>query len=189
MAKAKQILSGKIWSNRTAREVLYSILKIKNVDMGVLRITSADKSLDGDIGVARGIYLVGGAMRGRSTSGYEVIRLLLSLKEGQFQYLDFGDSFPKELDQDFKVRLTDVINVLPNLPERLEEITSKQTLNRIRSMNTEGPAPTEESMIDQKALSQIQDFERKSMRLRAAAFWATFVVVASLAAVLYYFQK
>lgn len=189
MAKPKQISTGKIWANRTAREVLWSVLKVKNVEFGVLRIVSQQKGLDGDIGVIRGIYLVGGAMRGQDTKGYDVIKLLLSQKEGTFYHLDYGDQIPAELDQGFKVRITDVINVLPDIPARLEDIAGKNTLNRIRGFSPEETPPSEEAMIDQKALDQLQSWEKRSMRLRAAAFWATFVVVSSLAAVLYYFQK
>ena len=179
MASAKVVQSGKIWSNRTSREVLWSIMKLQKVDTGVLRIVSNDKSVDGSIALANGMYILGG-MTADGETGDPAVKQLLGLTEATFQYLDYSHIELGDLDQDLKIRVTQLINLLPNLPESMEQMQGTNTLNRIRAMDVEELAQIKkaaEAGVDQNVVQQIRQFEDKRMRFRGIAMWGTFVVV------------
>jgi hypothetical protein len=48
--------------------------------------------------------------------------------------------------------------------------------------------PNEEAMIDKDTFAQLQSWETRTMRLRAAAFWALFGIISGIAGLLYYFH-
>lgn len=191
MKKGRVITSGKIWANRTCREVLYSILKIKTVNGGILRINDSANAIEGDVGILKGIYVVGGLVQG-GANGYLAVKSLLSTKEGTFQYIDVGEDVTPSCDQNLKVRITQIINMLPDLPEDVEELQAKSTLSRIRAMDaSQLTDPAEIGVIDQTAATELANWEtswNQRTRVRAIALWTTFAVVACLAAVLYWAQ-
>ena len=177
-ATRKIVQSGKIWSNRTSREVLWSIMKLQKVDQGVLRIVSADKKVDGCVALANGMYILGANTEGGAT-GYEAVKQLLRLGEATFQYIDYTNSDLGVLDQDLKIRVTQLINMLPNLPENMGQMQGTNTLNRIRAMDVEELTAIKkaaEAGVDQNVLQQVRQFEDKSMRWRALALWGTFAI-------------
>lgn len=184
----KVVQSGKIWSNRTSREVLWSIMKLQKVDTGVLHIVSVDKSVDGHIALANGMYVVG-ARTAAGNSAYPAVKQLLRLPDATFQYLDYSNSDLGELDQDLKIRVTQLINLLPDLPEAMEQMQGTNTLNRIRAMDVEELAAIKkaaEAGVDQNVVQQIRTFENKSMRWRALILWGGFLAL-SIAIALWYF--
>ncbi len=186
----KVVQSGKIWSNRTSREVLWSIMKLQKVDVGVLHIVSNDKTIDGCIALANGMYILGGSTEEGAT-GYAAVKQLLKLTEATFQYIDYSNSDIGELDQDLKIRVTQIINMLPNLPENMEQMQGTNTLNRIRAMDVEELAQIKkaaEAGIDQNVVQQIRSFEDKSMRWRALALWGTFAVISLGVGCMIYFR-
>lgn len=186
--RGKMVVQGKIWANRTTREVLWSVLKAKNVNSGVLRIFQ-DK-VEGEIAISRGVFIIGGRMRSSSENGYDAVKRLLSMSEGSFQYLDYGDEFYQELDQNLKIRLTTVISVLPNLPQNIEQLAGKNTLGRIRAMDGETTETAEEeNLIDRNVLTQLEEWDKRSERFKSAALWSAFLAVACLAGLLYWFGQ
>lgn len=188
MPKVRLLTQGKIWANRTTREILWSVMKYKKVAVGVLHVIGPNENLEGDICIHNGIFVVGGKMTKGSRVGYDAIRTLLSLKDGKFEYLDYSDVDVPEFNQGLKIRLTQLINKLPTLPPTLEELMGANTLNRMRSFDA-GELPGEEALIDKETFAQLQNWEARTMRLRAAAFWALFVVISGLAGLMYYFQR
>lgn len=186
MPKVKLLTQGKIWASRTTREILWSVMKYKKVAVGVLHISGPNETVEGDICIHNGIFVVGGKLS-KGRDGYDAIKALLMLKEGKFEYLDYSDVDVPEFNQGLKIRLTQLINKLPTLPPTLEELMGANTLNRMRSFEA-GQAPSEEAMIDKETFAQLQSWETRTMRLRAAAFWGLFVVISGIAGLLYYFQ-
>lgn len=125
----------------------------------------------------------------KGRDGYDAIRSLLNLKEGKFEYLDYSDVDVPEFNRGWR-RLTQLINKLPTLPQTLEELMGANTLNRMRAALEAGQAPSEEAMIDKETLLQLQSWETRTMRLRAAFFLgAVFVAISGIAGLLYYFQR
>ncbi len=163
-------------------------MKYKKIAVGVLHIVGPSESLVGDICIQNGIFVVGGKMKNGKSSGYEAIRTLLSLKDGTFQYLDYSDIDTPELNNGLKIRLTQLINKLPSLPVQLEELMGANTLNRMRSFDASEIA-TEEALIDKETFAQLTTWENRTMRLRAAAFWGTFLAISGIAFLMYYFQR
>ena len=186
----KVVQSGKIWSNRTSREVLWSIMKLQKVDVGVLHIVSNDKTVDGCIALANGMYILGGNTEAGVT-GYDAVKQLLGLTEATFQYIDYSHSEIGELDQELKIRVTQLINLLPNLPNSMQQMQGTNTLNRIRAMDVSELAEIKkaaEAGVDQNVVQQIREFEDKSMRFRALAMWGAFLVISLGVAGMIYFH-
>jgi hypothetical protein len=177
----KVIQSGKIWAQRTTREVLWSIMKMKKTDVGVLHIVSKDNAVDGCIGLANGMYILGASTES-GLSGYAAVKVLLTMSDGNFKYLDYTDNSIGELDQRLKIRVTHLVNLLPNLPDKIDQVQGTNTLNRIRAMDPEelnAIKKAAETGKTQDILKQIRSFEDKSMRWRAAALWGTFAIIAA----------
>ncbi|MCC7530318.1 MAG: hypothetical protein IT342_17470 [Candidatus Melainabacteria bacterium] len=186
MAKARSVQSGKIWQNRRTREVLWTLLKLQKVENGVLVITGTKKKLEGEIGVFHGIFLTGATINGSNEKGYPAMKRLLEVEEGTFNYYDYGANSLGDLDQGLKLRITQIINLMPNLPVSIEAAMGKNTLNRIRAMDSGEVSSYEEIKVDQAVAEQLRALDEKTMNMRALIFWGIFLVVSSVAAVLFY---
>jgi hypothetical protein len=187
-ASRKVVQSGKIWANRTSREVLLTLMKLQGVDQGVLFILSADKKIDGSVALANGMYVLGAKIKG-GASGYAAVKQLFGLSDASFQYVDYTDGDLGDLDQDLKLRVTQLINMLPNLPENMGQMQGASTLNKIRAMTAEDLAAIKkaaEASVDESVVVQMKRFEDKSMRWRALALWGTFFVISLAVAGTYF---
>lgn len=184
MPKVRVLTHGKIWANRTTREILWAVMKYKKLAVGILHIESAN--VTGDILVHNGIFVVGGKLSDGKTTGYDAIRSLLMVKDGKFEYVDYSEVDCEEFDNGLKIRLTQLINKLPNLPPKLDELMGANTLNRMRSLESLDTPPSEEQMIDKETFAQLTKWESQSMRYRAAAFWGAFIAISGLAAFMYF---
>lgn len=183
--KVESIFSGNFGGTKTTQVLMWSVLRDKKINFGVLRICCPELNIDGEISILWGLFAVGARMK-NGVSGYPALRALLCAPAGSYDYSEVEES---AFDDNFKIRLTDLISLWPNLPETLEEVMAKRnSLNRIRSVTAENIEHTEEAVIDQNVLSHLQKWERNSLHLRAAAFWGTFVVFSSIAAVAYCFK-
>jgi hypothetical protein len=164
------------------RVVLYAVLKEKQVNFGVLRISAPEHNIEGEIGVMYGVFVIGAEVRGRQERGYNAIRLLLSLASGTYEYFDYGNT-PKQ-DEGIKIRLTELISLWPNLPAGMDQLVHRTSLNRIRNISEGENCQTEEAAIDQNVLEQIEQWERKTMHLRPVAFWGAAAVCSSIATIM-----
>ena len=142
MAKTRIVTQGKLSSRTTLREVLWTILKDDKSAVGILRIEAANKRLEGDVCIQNSIFVVGASTKVPKSSGYEALKMLLHVRDGSFQYLDYSNAdIPiSDLQQGLKIRRTQLINRLPNLPARLEEIMGANTLNKMRGYTPEKEA-------------------------------------------------
>jgi hypothetical protein len=204
--RAKIVKQGRIWANQATREVLWQIMKTK-VENGVLLITDDTKEIEGRIGISGSTTITGAHMKKSPELGWNALQILLRFQQGTFQYFDYGAHGLGDLDQGLKIRLTQIINVLPDLPMRIDQLAGPNTLNRIRAIDPaqlaemkkveETKKKVEESKrkdeevhgIDQNVMQQIREFESKTMRYRAAAMWGTFVAIALGAGAIVYFHR
>ena len=186
MAKARSVQSGKIWQNRRTREVLWTLLKLQKVENGVLVLSSPKSKIEGEIGVFHGIFLTGGKINGSNENGYPAVKRLLEIEEGTFNYYDYGTNGLADLDQGLKLRITQIINLMPNLPVNIEAAMGKNTLNRIRAMDPGQAGGEEEVKVNQAVAEQLRAIDEKTMNMRALIFWGIFLVVSSVAAILFY---
>jgi hypothetical protein len=196
--RAKIVKQGRIWQNQTTREVLWQIMKTK-VENGVLVITNDSKEIEGRIGISGGTTITGAQMKKSAELGWSALQILLRFEQGSFQFLDYGFNGLGELDQGLKIRLTQIINVLPDLPKRIDQLAGPNTLNRIRAIDPAQLAEMKKAEatkkkdddshgIDQNVMQQIREFENKTMRFRAAAMWGTFLAIALGAGAIVYFH-
>jgi hypothetical protein len=198
-SRAKIVKQGRIWANQTTREVLWQIMKTK-VEHGVLLVTDDTKEIEGRIGISASTTITGAHLKASPELGWNALQILLRLQQGTFQYFDYGEHGLGDLDQGLKIRLTQIINVLPDLPMRIDQLAGPNTLNRIRAFDpaqlaelkkVEETKKKDEEVhgIDQNVMQQIREFENKTMRYRAAAMWGTFVAVALGAGAIVYFHR
>lgn len=181
------VLSGTLHAGTTSREVLWSVLKERTVNCGILRIVDVDNQVEGELGIFQGTFVVGACMKGGKQTGYDVLRILLAARNGSYKYTNYVDSLPPSLDNFERIRLTSLISIWPNLPLSAEVLSKKNSLNRMRGLTSAEAVVTknsEASVIDRNVMEQLQAWDDRHMNLRAAAFWSTFVAVSCLAALL-----
>ena len=185
--KYECVLSGTLHAGTTPREVLWSVLKERSVHSGILRITDVDSKVEGELGIFQGTFVVGAAMKGGKQAGYEALKILLAVRNGTYKYTNYVDPLPPTVDNFERIRLTSLISIWPNLPSSVEELSSRNSLNRMRGITGAEAVVaknSEASVIDRNVMEQLQAWDDRHMNLRAAAFWSTFVVVSCLAALL-----
>ncbi len=181
------VLSGNLHAGTTPREVLWSVLKERTVNCGILRIIDVDNKVEGEIGIFQGTFVVGASMKGGKRAGYEALKILLAVRNGSYKYTYYVDPLPASVDNFERIRLTSLISIWPNLPASAEALSFRNSLNRMRGLTTAEAAVTknnEASVIDRNVMAQLQAWDDRHMNLRAAAFWSTFVAVSCLAALL-----
>lgn len=177
------LFTGTLSASQTMQVVLWSILREKKVDIGVLVIRDGQNGVLGEIAVSWGLHVSGASMKDRPIHGYDALKVLLKANNCVYEYLDYGGNTPTRLDNGMKLRLTDLISTCPNLPESMP--TGKVSLNRMRAMTlNESGEYSEDAIIDQSVLEKLRKFERSSMRMRVFAFWGAFLVFSSVAGVM-----
>lgn len=192
MAKGRTVQSGKIWQNRRTREVLWTLLKLQKVESGILYINSPQSKLEGEIGVFHGIFLTGAKIAGSGERGYPAIKRLLEIEEGTFTYIDVGSHGLGDLEENLKLRITQIINLMPDLPTNIDLAMGKNTLNRIRAMDTasmtESTETAEQHKVDKQVAEQLRAIDEKTMNFRALIFWGVFLVVSCGVALAFYIK-
>ncbi|MBI2812395.1 MAG: hypothetical protein HYX67_16440 [Candidatus Melainabacteria bacterium] len=180
------VFSGTLHAGTAPREALWSVLKERTVNFGILRIVDVDNKIEGDIGIYQGTFVVGACLRGGKQDGYNALKLLLAVRNGSYKFINYVDPLPADLDNFERIRITSLISIWPNLPLSVETLSSKISMNRMRRITTETAVAknSEASVIDRNVMEQLQAWDERHMNLRAAAFWSTFVAVSCLAALL-----
>jgi len=180
------VLKGTLHAGTTPREVLWSVLKERAVESGILRIVDLDNKIEGDIGIVQGTFVVGAYMKGGKLTGYQALKKLMVVRNGTYTYMNYVDPLPANLDNFERIRLTSLISIWPNLPLSAETLCNKISMNRMRGITQESSVVknSEAAVIDRNVMEQLQAWDDRHMNLRAAAFWSTFVAVSCLAALL-----
>lgn len=147
--------SGKIWENRTTKEILYGIARAKKSDYAVLRIASQDIDVDGEILIAKNTTIQGARLIEQEVDGYTALRALLLVTDGTYSLVDFNQSqaMAAHLEQNLKIRINQIINTLPNLPDTYEELVGGAAVGKIRTFDTsefENPAASMETSLKEK---------------------------------------
>ncbi len=180
------VLSGTLQAGTTPREALWSVLKERTVNCGILHIVDVDNKIEGDLGIFQGTFVVGAFIKGGKQTGYNALKLLLAVRNGSYKYMNYDDPLPAQLDNFERIRLTSLISIWPNLPLSAETLSNKISMNRMRGLTSETALAkiSEASVIDRNVMEQLQAWDDRHMNLRAAAFWSTFAAVSCLAALL-----
>lgn len=179
----KLVRSGKLGNERSFQTVLRSLAQ-EDVELGLLHIQG--KILQGDVVVASGSIILG-ASTNSGLSGWAAARELLMLKEATFQLHDFSDTNIGSLDQGLSIKLARVIEALPELPEKLEALSARVSINRMRAVDVDemNSKRLADLAVTKYLSNELYKFEEKSMKWRAVTLWG-FFAVASLSILFVY---
>lgn len=142
------IVSGDIGEFVSGRDVLSLVLSNKSVDFGNLHI-SAEDGIEGDIAIYGATYVIGAKIAGSELSGWEALKLLLSIKSGSFSYIEHHLQSRCRPNSELKVRLTDLITLWPTYPQRPEQMKCGRTsFNRIMAYTGANQAESEPYFVE-----------------------------------------
>jgi hypothetical protein len=121
-----------------------AILESDNKRYSVLRIASATTGTSGRLTISESQFIVGAALSDGSEQGYEAVRRLLSLADGNFALLDLGSQAPPDFDQALCLSIARILQRFPNLPAGPAELfDEKQLLDRVFGADTMSLQPAE----------------------------------------------
>lgn len=162
MNELPTIESGKIWENRSTKEILFAILKGKKADYAVARLVSDDGNIDGEFLISKSNYVIGARLVDDELVGYDALATLLTIDQGSYSLLDYSRNTEgaAHLEDGMKIRITQLVNTLPNLPATLDELLSSAgggAMSRMRSYEgNETPTNAEEAAA-KSARSSLND--------------------------------
>lgn len=110
------IVEGKITSEEPMKEVIETLVDLKNFPHLVLRVSASDNDLEGRIAFSHGGYILGGRINNSDESGYPAIHKLLSIKSGNYAILDPGRQQIGDINQTLWILSERVKERLPDLP-------------------------------------------------------------------------
>ncbi|MCA0314516.1 MAG: hypothetical protein LCH63_11865 [Candidatus Melainabacteria bacterium] len=180
--------SGKIWENRTTKEILYGISKAKKSDYAVLRLASHDINIDGELLISKGSTVNGARLllEEGSVEGYPAMKALLKITDGTYSLLDYSatQANAMHLEQGLKVRINNLLTSLPHLPETLEELNEGAAVAKMRSFNPSELESQPEESVKTKPLRgkgeappQVETAEEALQRTMPVAVIITIVVI------------
>lgn len=136
MNELPTIESGKIWENRSTKEILLAIQKGKKADYAIARMASEFGEIDGEFLIVKSTYVHGARLLEDKLTGFDALATLLTIDHGTYSLMDCSE-FPQEaahLEEGLKIRLNLLVNALPNLPATAEELALTGTaMTRMRS--------------------------------------------------------
>ena len=110
------------------QDVLKSVLAVENQPYGVLRISSPSLNMNGRLAIAGGKFIIGALITDRSESGYDAVRALLQIRDGNFAYLDTADQRPDDFDEKLYLSIAKLLSHLPDLPETPADLFDEKSL-------------------------------------------------------------
>jgi hypothetical protein len=120
------IVEGHINKEEPMADVVASVVALKTCQTPVLRINAADSGMQGRLLFSPGGYIVGGKINVSGETGWDAVRKLLNVTEGNYAILDPVRKTTADLNQGLWVRTDKVLLHLPNLPETPDDFVDKQ---------------------------------------------------------------
>lgn len=114
------IIEGKITSEEGVDEVLRTCAEIKSVNTPILRINDNTSELQGRIAFSQGGYIIGAKIANTGEMGYDAVRKLLLVSDGNYAILDPLRKHITEVNQSLWIKVDKLVALLPNLPESSE---------------------------------------------------------------------
>jgi hypothetical protein len=116
------VIEGKITPEEDIADVIQTVIDLKNMPNLVLRVTDDDGDLQGRVAFREGGFILGARVNNTNECGYDAIRLLLSIKSGNYAILDPGRTPTSDTNQTLWISADKVLNLLPVLPESPETL-------------------------------------------------------------------
>lgn len=167
------IFQGKICQEQNLKEVLEDVLSLKEGEIGILRITGADGTVDGSLVIHQNRRVIDAYLADKSERGYPALRRLMGVSEGKFAYGDVGTSAPSDGDRTVRLELKTLAGLLPDISAPLPgELEAAEPENRLdlseaaalvrEKTQVAPPAPGPETIPQ---LRELQSKRRLSRRL------------------------
>jgi len=122
------ILEGQLSATIGMREVLQTLLKRSAEATGILRVASPRKNLNGRLALLAGKFIVGAQITDTDQSGYEAVKSLLSVTDGNFAFLATDDKQALDLGKKLHISLPALMSRFPDLPESSAELFDEKSL-------------------------------------------------------------
>lgn len=122
------ILEGHLAPNSGIREVLQSVLKRASAATGILRISCPRRNLNGRLALFQGRFIVGAQITDSDESGYDAVKMLLSVRDGNFAFLETENAEALDMGKTLHISLDSLIERLPELPESSADLFDEQSL-------------------------------------------------------------
>ena len=116
------VIEGKITADEGIKDILQTVTNLKSVYNVILRINSADNSIEGKIAFSQGGYILGGRLS-TDECGYEAVRKLLTVTEGNYAVLDPGCTAITDINQTLWLDTSRIVKMLPDLPPSSEALS------------------------------------------------------------------
>ncbi len=143
--KLDVIVEGKITKDEGVKEILMTVVDLKQVFNPVLRITSDDNSVEGRIGFCKGGFILGGESN-NSDNGWKAIKSLLEIKEGNYAILEPKSDNVPEVNQSLWIKVERVLPMLSNLPDSPDVLLVTDTSKPVAPAAS--PAKISKSSLD-----------------------------------------
>ncbi|MBS1991193.1 MAG: hypothetical protein JSS83_11785 [Cyanobacteria bacterium SZAS LIN-3] len=149
LSAVPEIETGRIWEQRSTKEILMGILKAKKAEYAVALLASTDGSVQGEMLIVKSVVIHGAKLVDPDLSGYEALKVMLAIPHGTYTLLDVSDYVDQaqQLEQGLNVRITPLANALPNLPDSVDDLMGASNISRIRS---KGPVDLETEQVPVK---------------------------------------
>lgn len=125
------VFQGRLTSEQDLRDVLNDLLALTTGDLGILRISSSTNKLSGRLVIQRRQSVIGAQIPDTGEFGYPALRKLLSVRQGAFAYVDLEGQALKPEDENVKVEVRTLLELLPNLPDELPSGESSSARTRV----------------------------------------------------------
>jgi hypothetical protein len=145
------ILEGQLSAQSGIREVLQAVLKQTSEATGILRISCPGRNLNGRLALVNGQFIVGAQITDSEENGYDAVKQLLTVTEGNFAFLETDDNKSLDLGRTVHINLLLLIDRLPDLPDNPADLFDQQSLlDEVFGPNNQ--ASNQQSSIDTMVL-------------------------------------
>ncbi len=120
------IVEGHINKEESMADVVAQVVSIKTCQTPVLRINAAQSDMQGRLLFSPGGYIVGGKINVSGETGWDAVRKLLNVEEGNYAILDPVRKTTADINQGLWIRTDKILPLLPNLPEDETDFVDKQ---------------------------------------------------------------
>jgi hypothetical protein len=103
--------------------------------------------VQGDVLIAKGKQILG-ASTYSGLGNWDAVKVLLSVTEASYEFHDFTQVNIGNLNQGLTIRVTKIIETLPKLPDLLEALNTRLTLNRIRAIDQASPMEIQNASVN-----------------------------------------
>ncbi|MBU6454520.1 MAG: hypothetical protein KGS72_22315 [Cyanobacteria bacterium REEB67] len=174
------IVEGHINEEEPMADVIATVVALKSCQTPILRINEDGSDMQGRLLFSQGGYIVGAKINVSGETGWDAVRKLLNVTNGNYAILDPVRKPTADLNQALWVPTEKIIPLLPNLPASGEQYVDKQPQRSQESavrpktgqtdlaplMAAVG-APKDEEIFDPAIPNKVEKEERHTVEAKA----------------------